>query len=180
MEKWEDIKNFEGLYQISNLGRIKSLRRTVDTTKYKKIVEEKEMKQFIGTNGYMITTLSKNGKKYPIMVHRLVAETFISNPQNLPQVNHKDEDKTNNNVENLEWCDRKYNCRYGTRNERVGEKQSKTVFMYDISNNLLAEFKSTVEASKKLGLTQATISYNCKKECIMRKHKNCYLSYTQK
>lgn len=180
MEFWKDIEGYEGLYQVSNKGRIKSLKRIIDTTKYKKIVGESIKKQFLGTNGYMMTVLSKNGRKSPKMIHRLVANAFIPNPQNLPQVNHKDENKLNNNADNLEWCSRKYNCQYGTRNKRVGDKQSKTVYMYDLSNNLLDTFTSTVEASKKLGLTQSAISYNCKNECIMRKNKNCYLSYYQK
>lgn len=109
-EIWKDVVGFEGYYQVSSLGRVMSLNR--------KYSGEHLMSPTKDKMGYMIVCLRKQGYKGNKKVHRLVAEAFIPNPDNLPQVNHKDEDKTNNNVENLEWCDCRYNINYGTVIER--------------------------------------------------------------
>lgn len=111
-EEWKDIKGYEGIYQISNMGRVKSL----SNGKYKK---EKIRKYRKDKDGYLQLNLHKNNVMTTFKVHRLVAEAFIPNPHNLPQVNHKDEDKTNNRVDNLEWCTVEYNNNYGTRNKRI-------------------------------------------------------------
>ena len=105
-EVWKDIEGYEGLYEVSNFGRIKSLRTG------------KIMKPSIN-RGYLKCILQNDGKYKMYYVHRLVIQTFIPNPDNLPEVNHKDEDKTNNKVDNLEWCDHKYNTNFGTRNEKI-------------------------------------------------------------
>ena len=105
-EIWKDIPGYEGLYQVSNFGRVKSLRKAII------------MSIRINKKGYSTIGLSKNGVFNRKSIHRLVAEAFIPNPDNLPQVNHKDEVKTNNCVENLEWCDNYYNLMYGTGNDR--------------------------------------------------------------
>ena len=112
MEEWRDIEGYEGLYQVSNEGRV----RNISKNPYKM------MKPHYNQRGYCQVALSKNNKYIMAAIHRLVAKAFIPNPSNLPQVNHKDEKKDNNIVENLEWCDNKYNSRYGTRGERIGEK----------------------------------------------------------
>ena len=112
MEIWKDIKGYEGLYQVSNMGRIKSLN-------YRNTGEEGILRHSLDSYGYLKVTLHKNGKQKYFRIHRLVAETFIPNVNNLPEVNHIDENKENNHVENLEWCDRKYNNNYGSRNERA-------------------------------------------------------------
>lgn len=177
MEKWVDIKGFEGLYQVSNYGRVKSMEKWVKLNQYTKHYPEQIRKLHMGTNGYLMLMLSKNKKKYPKMVHRLVADAFIPNPSNLPQVNHKDEVKTNNYADNLEWCDRKYNCQYGTRNKRVGEKCSKKVFLYDLNNSLIKIYDSTVCAAKDLNITQAAVSYDCINECELKTKKGYKLSY---
>lgn len=102
MEIWKDVVGYEGLYQISNLGRVKSVRQN-------KLMSLKRCQ------GYLRVGLRHRGKEQrSYFVHRLVAEAFIPNPHNYPQINHKDECRTNNNVENLEWCTAKYNCNYGT------------------------------------------------------------------
>lgn len=115
MEVWKDIKGYEGIYQVSNLGNIKSLDRiTCDG----KRIKGRNLKGGGGKNIYISVLLCKNGNYKSFKVHRLVAETFIDNPKNLPMVNHKDENKKNNHVENLEWCDAKYNNNYGTMRQR--------------------------------------------------------------
>ena len=116
MEIWKDIEGYEGLYQVSNKGRIKSLNR-IDSRGRK--VNEKILSSKPNNKGYLRVHLYKNGKRKPFSVHRLVAIAFIPNPNNLLEVNHKDENKENNTVDNLEWCNRKYNTNYGSRNERA-------------------------------------------------------------
>ena len=108
---WKDIPGYEGLYQVSNTGKVRSLN-------YRGTGQTKILKQNITRYGYKTLALCKNGKDKRYFVHRLVAEAFIPNPNNLPYVNHKDEDKTNNAVWNLEWCTHEYNMNYGTINER--------------------------------------------------------------
>lgn len=114
-EIWKDIKGYEGLYQVSTLGRVKSIsygkEKILVLTPRTGSNKRKEVK----------VTLCKNGKRKYFLVHRLVAEAFIPNPNNVPQVNHKDENSINNIVTNLEWCTSKYNCNYGTRNERLAK-----------------------------------------------------------
>ena len=110
---WKDIPNYEGMYQVSNLGEVKSL--NYNHTKCAKLLK-------VSINNYGYCTVTIDGKR--VKVHRLVAQAFIPNPYNLPQVNHKNENKTDNRVSNLEWCDAKYNCNYGTRNLRMGDSLS--------------------------------------------------------
>ena len=114
-EMWKDIEGYEGLYQVSNTGQAKSLN-------YKGSGEAKLLKQSTNKQGYKRITLCKNGKTKRYSVHRLVALAFIPNPDNLPIINHKDENPSNNNVNNLEWCTYKYNINYGTARKRAGEK----------------------------------------------------------
>lgn len=102
MEEWKEIPGYEGLYEVSNQGNVRNVRRNTLLRLSKT------------NNGYKRVFLCKNGIKTGFQVHRLVAQSFIPNPLNLPQVNHKDEDKTNNNVDNLEWCSAKYNINFGT------------------------------------------------------------------
>ena len=112
MEIWKDIKGYEGLYQVSNKGHVKSLN-------YRRTGKEGILKGRLDKDGYLRVGLCKNKKQKPFYIHRLVAKAFLPNPNNLPEVNHIDENKENNHVENLEWCDRKYNNNYGSRNERA-------------------------------------------------------------
>lgn len=116
MEKWKDIEGYEGKYQISNKGRVKALnfRRTTK----EKIISGRNNK------GYQAVELWKFGKRKSYLVHRLVALSFVPNPDNLPQINHKDENKLNNNADNLEWCTQFYNNIYGTRLQRVSKTLS--------------------------------------------------------
>ena len=122
---WKDIKNYEGLYQVSELGEIKSKRGII-------------LKPQPNTSGYFQVGLYKNGIRRKFCVHKLVAEAFISNPYNLPEVNHKDEDKSNNTVSNLEWCTRIYNNNYGSHNDRAAFSRSNKYNVYDKFNKLIA------------------------------------------
>lgn len=127
MEKWKDIVDYEGLYEVSSFGRVRSLDRYDNRNCFRK---GHILKQNNNGRGYMSVYLCLNGKIKTYKVHRLVAQAFIPNPDNLPQVNHKDEDKTNNSVENLEWCDNKYNNNYGTKIERQRNTNIKNGLWY--------------------------------------------------
>ncbi len=139
-EIWKDIEGYEGLYQVSNLGRVKSLN-------YKRTGKEKILIYRKHKNGYIYIGLCKDGIVKSFRVHRLVAKTFISNPNNYEEVNHKDEDKSNNCVENLEWCNPKYNANYGNRNEKVRKK--------------LKDYKRTREHQEKM--IESSKKVHCKK-----------------
>lgn len=153
-EIWKDIEGYEGVYQVSNLGRVKSL------TRFKKdgksggghIQKEKILKPKIGTSGYLEVDLRRNGGHKYVRIHRLVAQTFILNFDNLPIVNHKDENKTNNCVDNLEWCSVKYNTNYGTTRERSSEKRRKPVVQIDRTNKIINVYPSIKEAKRKTGV----------------------------
>ena len=146
-EIWCPIKGYESLYEVSDQGRVRSL----------KFGKERILKQLRTPKGYLTVGLYKNGEDKRCYVHRLVAKTFIPNPDNLPEVNHKDENKTNNSVQNLEWCDQKYNINYGTRNDRC----SKPVLQYTKSGVFVREWKSTHDVQRNLGYFHNYISYCC-------------------
>ena len=129
----------------------------------------KELKPYIRNDGYVIISLSKGGKKYKCYLHRLVAETFIPNPDNLPQVNHKDENKSNNCVSNLEWITPKDNCNYGTRNERQGLGHSKPIEQYDLEGNFIKEWNSAAQVERDLGFNHSNIS-----KCCLGQQKTAY------
>lgn len=120
------IKGYEGYYEVDQFGRVYSVDRVVSVNdngrQYEKPLKSKQMKQSLHTKGYKIVSLTKDGKTKSLFVHRVVAEAFISNENDLPMVNHKDEDKTNNFVENLEWCSASYNRTYGNAVEKHAKK----------------------------------------------------------
>ena len=157
-----DFIGFEE-YQINTTGEVYSLN-------YNKTGKKRLLKPQKDKSGYMQVQLCKDGKHKAFYVHRLVAEAFIPNPYNLPEVNHKNEDKTDNRVENLEFCDRKYNVNYGTGIKRRTEKQtnrsdqSKPVNQYTKEGMLVAQYPSTAEASRQTGFEQGNISRCCRGE----------------
>ena len=159
-EIWKDIEGYEGLYQVSNLGRVKSLN-------YKRSGREKILKPDKSKTGYLYLCLYKNNKRNHCRIHRLVANAFIENPNNYPYINHIDECKSNNNISNLEWCSPKYNINHGTCIKRRVEKQSKQI--YCIENDTI--YKSISECGRKLHLSIGNISSVLNKR---RKHTKGY------
>ena len=159
---WKNIKGYEGLYQVSDKGEVRSLN-------YRNTGKVQVLKPDKNNRGYLQVTLCKNGKRKIFLIHRLVAMAFIPNPSNLPQINHKDENPLNNCVENLEFCDSRYNNNFGTRNQRIAEKRtgvfntktSKPVKQFDLQGNLINEYPSTHEVERKFGYNQGHISENC-------------------
>ena len=155
-EIWKDVVGYEGLYQVSNLGRVKSLDRAIKYSNGKICKYKEEIRALTKDGrGYLRVLVSKNRKHRNLRVHRLVAQAFIPNPRNLSQVNHKDEDKTNNCVDNLEWCSCQYNVDYSL---------SKKVCQYDTNGNLLRIWKSIIEASRNLQIPDTNIGKCCKGE----------------
>ena len=176
-ELWKDIKSFEGLYQVSTLGRVRSLDKYIDVKirNVDKVLKRgKILKPAYDKDGYLRVSLCKNGKRTNFYVHRLVAEAFIPNPLNLPVINHKDEVKDNNYPYNLEWCTDEYNTNYGTANKRRAEKQSKKVYQYDMQGNLIKEWSSVAEAGRN-GYDHRTISACCLGK--LKTHQNFIWSY---
>ena len=163
-EIWKDIEGFEGLYQVSNMGRVKSLERTVwnKGTGYYMTVSERILKANNVGKGYLQVKLFKDGKRKTCYIHRIVATAFLDNPKNYNEVNHKDEDKTNNCVDNLEWCSHSYNNNYGTKNQRAVKKLSKPVIGVDKVTGLILEFPSAKEAGGVLGIDSSHITQCCK------------------
>lgn len=192
-EIWRDINGYEGLYEVSNMGRVKSLN-------YNRTNQEKILKLGKNKNGYMIVVLCKNGKTKTCQVHRLVANAFIGNPNNLPMINHKDENPSNNCVDNLEWCDASYNQNYGTANQKriastdyksiaakidykaIAEKltnrqdQSKQVYQYSLDLKLIKIWESTMEC-KRNGYNQGHVAACCRGE--RKSHKGFIWSYIE-
>lgn len=160
-EVWKPIKEFEGLYDISNLGRVRSVDRDISVERYGKIhtchYNQRILKQYKNTGGYYIVELHKQDGGYQPRVHRLVAEAFIPNPNNYPCINHKDECKTNNKVDNLEWCTYKYNNNYGTRPQRLGKSNTdnpllcKTIVLTNSKTGESTFYNSVKDAAKFLG-----------------------------
>lgn len=158
-EIWKDIKGYEDLYQVSNLGKIKSLKQMICCWNGHKIIQyempEKILSQRIRSNYYAVG-LTKNKKQKTYSVHRLVAQAFIPNPENKKCINHKDENKLNNKVENLEWCDIAYNNAYGTRTKKTCKH------VHCIETGLI--YESTVEAQKHTGINRVYITNVCNKK----------------
>ena len=172
-EIWKDVKGFEGRYQVSNLGRVRSL----DWHGHKGRMLKLKINKMWGY--YRLNLAHADGYIKSVSVHRLVAMAFIPNPDNLPEVNHKDENKLNNMVcfnpdgsidterTNLEWCTGLYNIRYGTRAERVNklvnEPRMRKVNQYDFDGNLLHTYQSISEASRAIGVSTRNMAAICGK-----------------
>lgn len=170
IEQWKPIEGFEDLYAVSSLGRVKNL------------VREKFLKSANDKDGYLRVCLCRDGKRKMFLVHRLVSIAFLPNPEGLPEVNHKDEDKTNNCVNNLEWASRWYNMNYGTIQERLAAARSKAVeaSKYPDFRTIELCFASTQEAARN-GYHHGAVSACCR-GCFNRegnnKYKNLYWRFS--
>ena len=154
-EIWKKVHSLEDKYEVSNFGNVKS------------IYNNRNLTVQYNQTGYCYVVTSINGKRKNKLVHRLVAEAFLDNPNNYLQVNHKDENKKNNNVTNLEWCTAKYNCNHGTFKNKIAE--SKKIKVKKVSSNgEIAIYNSVSDAAKMNNVSVAAIS-----KCITGVHKTC-------
>lgn len=168
-EIWRDIPGWEGFYQVSNKGNVVSLN-------YNRTGQRRLRIPRIGKGGYLYVVLHKNGVSKTMKIHRLVAITFIPNPNNLPQINHKDENKLNNNVENLEWCDSSYNNKYGSRPRKVldahkrngSSKSERPVVKIDRSGTIVDEFISISDAARRSGVRRESL-----RDCVLGRQHTC-------
>jgi hypothetical protein len=160
IEVWKDIKGYEGLYQVSNMGRLKSLERTVaGKNGSERTIRERILKPSTNEYGYLRVCLcDSRGKRKFLSVHRLVCEAFHENPKNKPEVNHINENKSDNRACNLEWVSRKENCNHGTRTARSAKARSKPVGQFTIDGKLIKVWQSTIEIERQLGVSQGHIS----------------------
>jgi len=159
-EEWRDIKGYEGLYQVSNMGQVKSLERIfIDKIGHRQHIKERILKSRSNVYGYLQVTLyDSSGKRKTFRVHRLVCEAFHENPKNKPCVNHIDENKVNNTASNLEWCTYAENINHGTRTARMAKAQSKAVGQYTKDGELVKVWQSTHEVERQLGFAQGNIT----------------------
>ena len=196
MEEWKDIKGYEGIYQVSNEGRVKSLN-------YNHTGKERILKSTSNSCDYLNVSLWKDGQKKQHLVHRLVANAFIENPDDLPQVNHIDENKSNNCTENLEWVTCKQNINHGTRNQRMAEAHrgkpcpwatealtnrtdlSIPINMLTKDGEFIRQFPSSMEAERWLRANGYPKASHCNINscCQGKRFKSCYgfkWQYTKK
>ena len=153
-EIWKAHPDFAGI-EVSTFGRVRTLDRVTSSETMTRFTKGRILKQQKDNKGYLKTKIPVDGKWITKRVHRLVAQTFISNPDSLPEVNHKDNDRTNNHVDNLEFCTRSYNIKY---REEYGKAQNKPVFAINLSTLEVSKFRSQNEAGRKLGVFVSNIN----------------------
>ena len=179
IEIWKWIPGWEGYYMASTHGRIKSVDRYVNGKNGSKILKKgRIIKQSTDKAGYKYVCLKRDGKNYYYRVHRLVGMTFIPNPNNYPQINHKDENPANNHVSNLEFCTAKYNCNYGTHNEKIskankdkGKVKGKAILMFTEEGEFIRRFDRISDALRYLGKTENSSSIS---KCARGRITNAY------
>ena len=147
-EEWRDVVGYEGRYQVSSMGRVKSFKWN----------KERILKPSMDKDGYLLVTLCAGGKPKTLKVHRLVCEAFHENLENKSDVNHLNEIKTDNRASNLEWCTRRDNINHGSRNERLGKALSKPVGQYAQDGELIKVWPSTMEVERQAGFSNGNIS----------------------
>lgn len=148
VETFVEIEGFEN-YEVSNLGRVRNIKSGI------------MLKPWITKDGYLRHCLYKHNKQKKLFLHRIIATTFIDNPEGKPCVNHIDENKLNNDLSNLEWCTERENAVHGTRIKRIAEKLSKKVIQLDLNDNVLKEFESMHQAERETGVSVSSISNCC-------------------
>lgn len=170
-ENWKDIKNYEGLYQISNFGRIKSLKKWCGNKYVQKWTKcEKILKQAKHYHGYKYVILSKNKETKKEYVHRLVARAFLNNDNEYKEINHKDGNKQNNCVENLEWCDRSWNVSHSYKSGLLVPKRSKNnvlskaVIQYDKNGSFIKKWDCIKDVFRELNIKDISITKCCKNQ----------------
>lgn len=180
-EIWKDIKGYEGLYQVSNCGNVKSVKKTITRNNCKILIKEKILKKYI-RQGYYAVKLYKNKTKINLPIHRLVAITYLKNDKNKPCVNHKDGNKLNNNIDNLEWVTYSENTLHSYKNglQKTSEKQrenckkvykyaikktSKKINQYDLDGNFIKQWNSINEANRSFNRKKTRINDVCKNRC---------------
>ena len=158
-EEWRDVVGYEGRYQVSSMGRVKSLERKDCLGR---TIKERILKPSPTKYGYLVVSLYAGGKTKNVTVHRLVCEAFHENPDNKPQINHLNEDKTDNRACNLEWCTCKQNINHGSRNERaakgIAKALSKSLGQYTRDGDLVKVWPSTIEVQRQTGFSRGNIS----------------------
>ena len=156
-EEWRDVAGYEGLYQVSSEGRVKSLERKVPKGYGERTVKERILKPKTNRYGYLIVGLYAGGKRKMFFVHRLVCQAFHDNPENKLDVNHINENKTDNRACNLEWSTRKENCNHGTRNVRMAIAKSRPIAQYTLNGKLLKVWPSAKEVASQTGFSRGNI-----------------------
>lgn len=166
-EIFKPAKGYEGIYSVSNLGTVRREKNFAKsgTGNYQR--DEHIIKPRENNKGYLIVDLYVCNVRHQVLVHRLVAQTFLENPWLLPCVNHKDENPKNNNVDNLEWCTHKYNANYGTSRERIAKANSKKVVQYTKDGKLVKEHSSIIGAQRETGISNGSIG-----DCLHNRRKS--------
>ena len=163
-EIWKSITETDGRYEVSNLGNVRSVDRYARVCGgSQRLVKGRNITPMKCSNGYLELQASMGTKRKCLLIHRLVAQYFIPNPNNYPEVNHKDENPQNNHADNLEWCTSKYNCNYGTRNQRCVEKViKKPVKQLSLDGKVIKTFSMISEAKRPTGIDATQITRVCK------------------
>ena len=178
-EEWRDVPGYESLYQVSSLGRVKSMERKVWNGKVYGAHRERILKPIKNSDGYLQVVLFKGGIRKGIKIHRLVCDAFLPNPYNLQEVNHINEDKEDNRLENLEWCSHIYNCNFGTRNERAAKAKTNSIKLSKKVKCLETDivYPSMQEAERQLGFSHSQISSCCNKKYGYKTVKGLHFEY---
>ena len=171
MEVWKDVVGYEGFYQVSNMGNVRSVDRQVECSNSVRFYKGKVLSQCKDDKGYLRVLLATAGRHKSCQVHRLVAEAFIANEENLPEVNHKDERPENNCVDNLEWCSKIYNLEYGTGRSRSVQSHKKPVQQLDLEGNVVAEFDGVNSAARFIGKPRDATAIT---QCCLGKNRTAY------
>ena len=171
MENWRPVVGYETLYLVSDKGNVKSLSKSITYSDGRvRKYNEKMLKLQISKTGYIIVNLSKDGHQCTKYVHRLVAEAFLPNPEQLLEINHIDEDKSNNCSDNLEWCSRKYNNHHSRITETLNKNKKVPVLQLTLDGTFIKRWEGVREAARGLGMK----THKHIRECCLNQAKSCY------